>query len=185
MRLDEEHTFKAKHSNIKLVATHLDEPHPGHMIWKFHFYINNDLVQNPCLNYKWGGLYPDLDHFEMESENGRFIYLPVEKTLLYDVIKNQFIALEDKVDSKNNLFVMNKFSEGRLIIIHQRGFQVIQLQNMHTLNVLFPNGVYHLQEGYYIDDILVIKYKDLTDYKEYTKRYDFNKMAFEESYGVQ
>ena len=179
MKLDKEHIFKAKHSDIKLVATHLDEPHPGHLMWKYQFYINDTLVENQYLKYKCAGLYPDLDHFEIESEDGRFIYLPVEKTLIYDVLKNEYTLIEDKVDSVNNQFVMNRFSEGRLVIVHQRGFQIVQLRNMQVLNVLFPNGKYHLIEGYYIDDALIIKYKDLKDYQEYTKKYDFNEMAFE------
>jgi len=180
MKLDQEHIFESEHYPIKLVAKTLDEPHPGHMIWRYEFYREGKLLNDPLLNYKWGGLYPDLDGYSMESDDGAFVYIPTEgSTLIYDTKSKKFKSYTAVIEGSNNTFVTNVFSEGRLLVVFKRSIQIVELKYFTVQNIHFEFNRFQLIAAQYIDDLLIVKYKDLSDYQVYNKRYDFNKMDFE------
>ena len=179
MKLDESHTFRSAFHNIEVIATEFDEPHPGRTLWRFKFMVDGQLQENPKLNYKWSGLHPRLDDYNIEDEEGKFIFIPSEDAVIYNVFTKKYHSIASMGETKNNKFVGNKFSEERLIIVRERGLQIISLGNFQTQDVIFPLGRYILLGAKFIDDLLIVHYKDLNDYQEYTKKYNFEKMDFE------
>lgn len=56
-------------SNTEILATELEELNYGRMFWKFDFRIDNQKVNHSLLQCEFEGLFVDLTHFKMESEN--------------------------------------------------------------------------------------------------------------------
>ena len=179
MSVPNPHIIRSEFHQIYLELKERDEPQPGRMIRRFGFYVNGQLYQHHRLNYQWVGLYDNLDQYSFESEDGAYIFLPVEGTALYDVQANQLHFYAAAIDSTSNQFIGNCFSEGRLVITQSRGIQIIDLSSLQVQNILFPLNTVQLLSAHYIDDLLIVRYKDLSDYEEKTKRYDFSKMRFE------
>jgi hypothetical protein len=180
MKLDQQHRFKSRFHNIELVATEFDEPQPGNTLWRFNLFIEGQLVENQYISYKWTGLYPDLTGYEMDAENGNYIYVPLNgTTLVYDCFTKKFKSVSSNLEKSTNSFVSNTFSEGRLLVVFNREIQVIELSTFTVQNILFAKNRYHLLNALFIDNNLIVKYKDLTDYQIKEKKYDSATMDFE------
>lgn len=176
---DTHQILRSRRGHIRLEIKERDELQPGRMIRRFEFYVNDHLYQHHLLNYKWVGLQDRLDQYTFESEDGNFIFLPTDNTLVYDVNNDQLHSYASNIDSSSNQFVGNCFSEGRLVICQERGLQIVALSSLQVQTILFPLNTVQIKSARYIDDLLLITFKDLTDYEEKTKRYDFSKMRFE------
>lgn len=180
MKLDQQHRFKSRFHNIELVATEFDEPQPGNTLWRFKLFIEGQLIENQYINYKWTGLYPDLTGYEMDAESGDYIYVPISGTsLLYNCVAKKFKSVSASLVNANNSFVANTFSEGRLLVVFSREIQIVELTTFTVQNILFDKNRYQLLGARFIDNHLIVKFKDLTDYKIKEKKYDSATMDFE------
>lgn len=160
------------------MATEFDEPHNGHTLWRYEFYIEEQLVKNHIVGGDHTGLYPNLEHFEMESEDGNFIFIPKEEIVIYEVDTKQYHRFSTPGHT-NNSFIGNRFTEGRLVVTLAHSLVIVNLQNMSAQSIVLPSKKYQLREGYYVGDILIVKYLDLQTYSEETKHYNFDKMQFD------
>ncbi|WP_417443435.1 hypothetical protein [Joostella sp.] len=170
MKLDISHTYLGKKSHTKLIATEYVEVNYGNTMWRYQFYVEDRLVDNEHMNYKHGGLYPNLDLFQFEAIDGRHVFIPNGKTLIYNTEEKTYFEVASAVDTMNNSFVKNFFSDDMLVIISQRGIQTISLKNYVVKNTLFPPHSYHLQDAFYNDGELYVIYKDLNSFKEKTQK---------------
>jgi hypothetical protein len=178
MKLDTPHTFKAIHNNIKLIATEFDEPNYGRTLWKYNFFIDDILIENKYLYYSYGGLFSDLDNFELESIDGRYIYIPqISDSIVYDTIKNVFFTFNSIFNLNNNHFVKNLFNGNKLIIIYERGFQILNLDNYILQTVVFPNDKPNIIDiEYNQNNELLIKYNNIGNYQQHIEKYDFTNL---------
>lgn len=178
MKLDISHTFNAIHNNIKLIATEYDEPNYGRTFWKYMFFIDEKLVENEYLNYTYDGLFSDLDNFELESVDGKYVYIPqIANSVVFDTQKNSFFEFKPLETINNNHFIKNIFYQNKLIIVYQRAFQIINLTNYTCQNIIFTFGKLHLiNVCYNQNNELLIKYKSLKDYQEYIEKYDLTNL---------
>jgi hypothetical protein len=180
MKADQQHRFKSKFHNIELVATEFDEPQPGNTLWRFNLFVEGQLVENQYISHKWTGLYPDLTGYKMDAENGDYIYVPLKgTTLLYNCVANTFKSVSASLEKATNSFVANSFSEGKLLVVFSREIQVIELNTFTVQNILFDKNRYHLHGAQFIDNQMIVKFKDLIDYQNKEKKYDSATMDFE------
>ena len=178
MKLDTSHTFSSKHNNIVLIATELEEPNYGRFHWKYQFFINEVLVENQYMNYKYGGLFSELTNFCLESKDGNHIFLPIGNTpLIYEPMENNYFEIPGIAQGKNNRFLKNIFANDRLIILCERSFQIINLINKRVQNIIFPIDQYQLKDITY-NERLYISYLDLKKFNENKGYYDFESMIF-------
>jgi len=180
MELDREHIFESKYHPIRLVATEFDEPHPGRTLWRYKFLIHGVLQENSVLNYNFSGLHPDLTNFQIEDETGQFIFIPAEDSQIYEVSQDQYYPLPPLGETGNNQFVGNLFSNEKLVVIRKRSVQVVSLTDFQDEKVIFPKGKYHMISAKFEEGSLLVHFKDLRDYQEYTKRVDFENEDFVE-----
>ncbi|GAA0716617.1 hypothetical protein GCM10009430_12490 [Aquimarina litoralis] len=180
MRLDISHTFSSKHNDIVLIATEYDEPNYGRFHWKYQFLINNTLVENQHMNYKYGGLFGNLNNFCLESKDGNHIFLPLEKNpLIYEPNEDNYFEISDVATGKNNGFLKNIFIEDKLFILCQRSVQIVNLINKRVQSILFPVNQFQLEDMEY-NQKLLISYLNLKDSNKSKGYYDFESMNFKD-----
>lgn len=173
MKLNKSHTFKSKYHNIKLVATEFVELHYGNTMWKYEFYINDKLIENEYLNNSSGGLYPNLDNFELESPDGEYVYIPNINNILYDIPQNKYYILNENFIAERSHFVKNIFTKRYLFIIKQEYILKVDLYSK-KINKLPGLSTDILIDDAYIDNNkLVVEYEDQETYDDITKTFDF------------
>ena len=178
MKLDTPHIFSSKHHHIELRALKYDEPNYGRFHWKYQFVINDKLVENRYMNYKYGGLYGNLANFCFESEDGKYVYLPLEKNaLVFEPHAESYFVIPSTGDGGNNEFIANVFSEKDLIILCKRSIQIVNLLSKTTQTVVFSMERYQLKSIVNGNE-LQISYLDLNDNKTYINTYDPEIMDF-------
>lgn len=176
--MSEPKTYTSDFYPVQLIALELEEPQPGRMIWRYEFYIDNQLAQHQYLNYKWSGLYPNLQKYQYNSEKGRFVLIPAEGIIIYDCKEKSFFKTPASKESINNAFVGNKFIDNLLFVFMQRSFQIINLDDYTSHEVVFQTGRLQIQDLYYQEGSIALEYKDLSDYSVKTERYDLGGMRF-------
>ncbi|MCM5664449.1 hypothetical protein [Galbibacter mesophilus] len=170
MKLDMPHIYIGEKSPTKLIATEYIEANYGNTMWRYQFYVDDKLVDNKHMNYKYGGLYPNLDLYQFEAKDGRHVFIPNGKTLIYNTEEKTYFEVAPAVDTVNNNFVKNFFNNNKLVIVYQRGIQIIALNSYIAKNVLFPQNSYQLRDAFYDDRDLYVTFKDLKNYKEKTQK---------------
>ncbi|MGN7811952.1 hypothetical protein [Flavobacterium sp. 22076] len=169
MKLDSQHFYKALKSNTELTATELEELNYGRMFWKFDFFVNNEKIDIPLLQCEFEGLFVNLDHFKMESENGIYIYIPKYNPIVYNVESKEFKEYKSPIEPRNNDFVRNYFFDNNLIILHERSIYKINLETGDIAHISFEFGSVLLNDIYFLDGKYVLKFKNLSNYEDEEK----------------
>lgn len=166
MKLDSQHSYKALKSNTEILATELEELNYGRMFWKFDFLIDNQKNSNPLLECEFEGLFVDLTHFKMESENGKYIYIPKYNPVIYNIESKDFKEYKSPIEPQNNGFVRNYFFDSNLIILHERSVYKINLESGDITNCSFEFGSVLLNDIYLSDGRFMLVYKNLKNYED-------------------
>lgn len=171
----EPRTFTSKVHPVKLVAKEMDEPNPGRMIWRYEFWVNGKIVQDKSIDYRWSGLFPNLDNVQFESEDSRYYFIPAEGVVLYDWEQKSFYKTPASREFKNNAFVGNAFTEDYLVMVMQRSFLVLHVDRKKSVEVIFPFGELQIKSFHMRGSLLTLQYKDLSDFATKEKAYDIGK----------
>ncbi|AYN03299.1 hypothetical protein [Flavobacterium sp. 140616W15] len=166
MKLDSQHLYKALKSNTEILATELEELNYGRMFWKFDFIVDNQKVNNPLLKCEFEGLFVDLNLFKMESENGKYIYIPKYNPVIYNTQSKEFKEYKSPIEPQNNDFVRNYFFDNNLIILHERSVYKINLESGTITNTSFEFGSVILNDIYLSDGRFLLAFKNLKNYED-------------------
>ncbi|MFN0200602.1 MAG: hypothetical protein ACKVTZ_03735 [Bacteroidia bacterium] len=110
-------TFTSQFADIKLILTGWDEPNNGRMLHTADLYIQGELRNQEYFG-EWNRLDENLSQYEMDSKEGKFVYIPAEGGgFLIDTLTFEKIALPDKGLSTLT-FVKNEFTEHHLLLVH-------------------------------------------------------------------
>jgi len=169
MKLDSQHFYKALKSNTEIIATELEELNYGRMFWKFDFLVNNSKIDIPLLQCEFEGLFVNLDHFKMESENGIYIYIPKYNPIIFNTDTKEFKEYKSPIEPRNNDFVRNYFFDNNLIILHERSVYRINLETSDIEHISFEFGSVLLNDIYFLDGRYVLKFKNLSNYEDEEK----------------
>lgn len=169
MKLDSQHFYKALKSNTEIIAKELEELNYGRMFWKFDFLVNNQKIDIPLLQSEFEGLFVNLDHFKMESENGIYIYIPKYNPVIYNTDSKEFKEYKSPIEPQNNDFVRNYFFDNNLIILHERSVYRINLENGDIAHISFEFGSVVLKDIYLLDEKFMLKFKNLSNYEDEEK----------------
>jgi hypothetical protein len=166
MKLDSQHSYKALKSNTEILATELEELNYGRMFWKFDFLIDNQKINNSLLQCEFEGLFVNLDHFKMESENGKYIYIPKYNPVIYNTDSKEFKEYKSPIEPQNNDFVRNYFFDNNLIILHERSVYKINLESGAITNASFEFGSVVLNDIHLSDGKFLVAFKNLKNYED-------------------
>ncbi|MBP4137446.1 hypothetical protein [Flavobacterium geliluteum] len=166
MKLDSQHSYKALKSNTEILATELEELNYGRMFWKFDFLIDNKKINNSLLQSEFEGLFVNLDHFKMESENGKYIYIPKYNPVIYNTDSKEFKEYKSPIEPQNNDFVRNYFFDDNLIILHERSVYKINLKIGAITNASFEFGSLVLNDIHLSDKKFLLAFKNLKNYED-------------------
>lgn len=166
MKLDSQHSYKALKSNTEILATELEELNYGRMFWKFDFNIDNHKNNNSLLKCEFEGLFVNLDNFKMESENGKYIYIPKYNPVIYNTNTKKFKEYKSPIEPQNNDFIRNYFFEDNLVILHQRSVYKINLENGDISNTTFDFGSVVLNDIRLSDRRFLLAFKNLKNYED-------------------
>lgn len=172
MRLDTSHKFTSSKNNIYLIADELEELNHGIMFWKFSFFVGDKKIHHDFLNCEKEGLFVNLKEFTFESNDGVYLYIPKQNPVVYNTLKKEFLEVKSPIESTNNDFLKNYFiDDSTLLILHQRAFYIVDLKNGRTHFVQYPYNELLFKDIFKKEqsNTYVATYKDLRDYKEYSK----------------
>lgn len=173
MKLDNQHSFKGSKSNTEILATELEELNYGRMFWKFDFLVNNQKINIPLLQSEYEGLFVNLNHFEIESVNGKYIYIPKYNPIIYETESKEFKEYNSPIEPQNNDFVRNYFFDNNLIILHERSVYKINLESGNITHISFEFGSAVLKEIYLLNKKFMVKFKNLSNYEDQEKEIKF------------
>jgi hypothetical protein len=109
----------------------LHEVQPGRHVWVADIFING-VHQNERYFDKTNWLNERLDRYEMDSHDGKFVFIPAESNnFMIDTLTMDKVPLPYKAFSTVT-FVANLFSETHLSIVHSDETIVIDLNTYRS-----------------------------------------------------
>lgn len=123
--------FRSRFHNIELRIAHLLEVQPGRTVWVADLFING-VHQNERYFRGTNWLDERLDQYEMDSHDGKFIFIPAEDGgFMINTLTGDKVPLPHKACSTFT-FVANSFSETHLNIVHSDETIVVDLSNYQS-----------------------------------------------------
>lgn len=120
----------AEHS-FEIVYIDNDEPNNGRMLRVVSFYIDDEDVTKKYFK-SWNKLNWELEHFQFNSKNNRYVFLPKETTpFLVDTVTLKKHDLKS-IELSTVHFIGNIFYDSFLIIISQKEIHMVELTSLST-----------------------------------------------------
>jgi len=137
MQIKENTVFISKSKNVVLDIISKEEIHIGTFMWRFSLKVNNKEVENIYIGSETDYLESNLNNYQFESIDARYLFFPNEQVTIYDVDNNVFYSLYKQIRDKSNSFIGNIFFKDKLIVIHEREFFSIDLDKKETNSIVF------------------------------------------------
>ncbi len=126
--------FQSKYHKIKLEITGWVEPNNGRMLRLADLFIDG-VLKNDVFFDGWNRLDQCLDAYEMDSEDGKYVFIPSEGGgFLIEVKSLKKIPLPYKALSTAT-FIKNEFTHQNLFLFHTDEVIVVNIQSFEVQRV--------------------------------------------------
>ena len=170
MKSDIPHTFEDKEAQIKLIAESFEEPNYGRTFWTFKFHIKDKLANDEVLDYDNDGLFTNLKHFQLSSEDHNYFYIPKYEPVIYNRSKDKFIKFKAPSIERNSDFIKNYFYNNTLVVVYANGLFVINLETNTTKTIKYHPKEVCIEDAIQINENEIeLDYGDLVE-KRFTKK---------------
>lgn len=119
--------YKSKQGNIELKIVGYEEPNNGRELHIAELFINGKNCSDDYFFYKWNRLNFNLDNFQFESNNSKYIFIPAEaNSFVIDTSTLSKINMPYKGLS-TSCFKKNEFRQNKIIIYYTDEIVEIEL----------------------------------------------------------
>src|SRR5690554_4891692 len=139
--------YKSNNNNIELKIVGYDEPNNGRDLHIAELYINGENCTRKYFKDNWNRLDFDLDNFQFESPDSKYIFIPAEANSFVINVNTLSIIYMPYKGLSTIYFKKNEFIENKIIIYYKDEIVEVNLDKTTKLEQSLTKGLALWKKG--------------------------------------